>query len=183
MHAVCQQRVQQHPALERAPAQRREAGRRQTELAKRDPWSLSSRFPGTTDEEASDLYDRAWSSHFKKWQDEFKVNDPEGHAKWLAKIEADADEASIRLSARLSLYEKLDDLVGKTVIVEKIGIENTCCAIHLEGVLKPHEDGMGSFILSIGATANGPVFFGFYPSSVHEIVLKMGSTVPIIRLN
>jgi hypothetical protein len=145
--------------------------------------AISKKFPGTTPEEASDLYDRAFASYIKKWQDEFQQNDPEGYARWLAKLSADADAAGLRIKARLALYEKLEGWIGRAVIVEKTGIPNTCCAMRLLGKLKSHEDGMGSFILDMGTSESGPVFFGFYPSSVQKIQFEEGSSVPIIFMN
>jgi hypothetical protein len=115
--------------------------------------------------------------------EEFQQNDPQGYARFCETIEANADAARLRIKARLALREKLERWIGRAVIVEKTGIPNTCCAMRLLGKLKSHEDGMGSFILDMGTFESGPVFFGFYPSSVQKIQFEEGSSVPIIFMN
>lgn len=92
------------------------------------------------------------------------------------KLGAEADAARLRIKARRACREELEALLGKTVIIEKKGIESTCCGLLLEGTLEPHEDGMGSFILNIGEMTSGTSFFGFYPSSVVEITIGYSST-------
>jgi len=144
--------------------------------------AISKKFPGITLEEASELYDRAWSDHFNKRQEEFQRNDPEGYARFCAKIEADANAARLRINARRARREKLEALLGRTVIVEKKGIASTCCGLLLKGTLQPHEDGLGSFILNIGEMTSEASFFGFYPSSVVEITIGDRNTVPRILL-
>jgi|GEM_PF-4073731 len=106
----------------------------------------------------------------------------EQHRNVNESLELQADAARARVMARNAMREKLKSLVGKVVIIEKKGVANTCCGFFLEGELKPHEDGMGSFVVCFDNGNNSRNFYGFYVSSVVEILEGGCDHPPVILL-